>query len=132
MKKTLILMLSIFLSTMFLSVNAQKPAAKWNTPDKYVKMKAVKLTPDEAKTGKDLYNKNCKSCHGGSGMGDGTKAAGLKTPMLPLNRKEFKSVAAGDKYYRSFVGRDEMPNFEKKITSEKDRWAIIEYIGTFK
>jgi len=33
-------------------------------------------------------------------------------------------------YYQSFVGRDEMPNFEKKITEEEDRWAIVNFIRT--
>lgn len=120
----------MLLAVSFFIVNAQtKP---WSTPDKYVKMKAVKLTPDEAKVGKDLYVKNCKSCHGVSGAGDGAKAASLKTKINALGSKEYKSLSDGTKYYRSFIGRDEMPNFEKKIPDEKSRWAVIEYMNTFK
>jgi hypothetical protein len=38
----------------------------------------------------------------------------------------------GEIYYKSFIGRDEMPNFEKKIPSESDRWMIVNYIRTMK
>ncbi len=102
----------------------------WKTPDKYMKMKAPKSTPESVAKGKELYAKSCKSCHGVTGKGDGTKAAGLKTKMVPFSDKSFKSVVDGDKYYRSFIGRDEMPNFEKKVTTEEDRWAIVHYIST--
>ena len=111
--------------------SANLPQAKpWNTPDKYMKMKAPKSTPESVAKGKELYAKMCKSCHGVSGKGDGTKAAGLKTKMSPLGDKAFKGIPDGDKYYRSFIGRDEMPNFEKKVTDENDRWALVHYIGT--
>jgi mono/diheme cytochrome c family protein len=114
----------------FLSASAQtKP---WTTPDKYAKMKSIKVTPDDIKLGKDLYNKNCKSCHGSNGAGDGTRATALKTKISPLGSKEYKELSNGTKYYRSFIGRDEMPNFEKKFVDEKTRWSIIEYMNTFK
>jgi hypothetical protein len=32
----------------------------------------------------------------------------------------------------SFIGRDEMPNFEKKIPDVADRWAVIGFIRTLK
>ena len=41
---------------------------------------------------------------------------------------KFKAQGAGDVYYQAIVGRDEMPNFEKKITDEADRWALVAYI----
>jgi len=42
--------------------------------------------------------------------------------------KTFKTQADGDIYFQSFVGRDEMPNFEKKIANEADKWALVYYI----
>ena len=85
------------------------------------------------KLGKMLYSKHCKSCHGTMGKGDGTKAKQLDTFPGDFSKEEFHAQSDGDMYYKSFVGRDEMPNFEKKITDEEERWAIITYMrATFK
>lgn len=105
----------------------------WTIPEKYQKMKnPVAPADDNIATGKELYNKHCKSCHGPKGLGDGPKAANLEATMRSLASKEYKSQADGVKYYKSFVGKDEMPNFEKKIMDEKERWALINYMETLK
>ena len=107
----------------------QKP---WNVPAKYKSMKnPVKSDPTSINAGKAVYAKQCKSCHGGKGLGDGPKAASLKTKIRSFASKEFKAQAAGEKYYESIVGRDEMPNFEKKILDESERWSLINYIDAF-
>jgi len=43
----------------------------------------------------------------------------------------FKAQSDGAIYYKSFIGRDEMPNFEKKITEEEDRWLLVNYMRNF-
>jgi mono/diheme cytochrome c family protein len=107
----------------------QKP---WTVPDKYKTMKNPTTPNDEnLNLGKTLYNKHCKSCHGAKGLGDGPKAEGLESPIRSLGSKEYKSQTPGEKYYKSFVGRDEMPNFEKKIPDENEKWYIINYMETF-
>ncbi len=122
----------IFGAAMIISMSsANLPEAKpWKTPDKYAKMKAPKSTPESIAKGKELYTKHCKSCHGVTGKGDGTKAASLKTTITAFSDKAFKGLTDGDKYFRAVIGRDEMPNFEKKLVSEDERWAVIQYIGT--
>lgn len=109
---------------------AQKAGGPWTIPAKYKNMKSSIKAGDAsiATTGKELYNKNCKSCHGTKGLGDGTKAASLKTSIPSFADKAFKARTDGEIYFQSYVGRDEMPNFEKKITDETDRWAIVYYI----
>ncbi|HLF34861.1 MAG TPA: cytochrome c [Cyclobacteriaceae bacterium] len=102
---------------------------KWQVPEKYVKMKnpfAVNPDPDQA--GKRLYAIHCKSCHGTKGKGDGTKAAELKTKIPDFSAPGFKSESDGSVYYKTVFGRDEMPNFEKKITTEEDRWLLVNFI----
>jgi mono/diheme cytochrome c family protein len=109
--------------------STQKP---WNVPAKYKSMKnPVKNDAASQNAGKALYAKHCKSCHGAKGLGDGPKAASLKTKIRSMASKEYKAQTAGEKYYESFIGRDEMPNFEKKILDENDRWSIINYMETF-
>ncbi|MBK6346129.1 MAG: cytochrome c [Bacteroidales bacterium] len=112
----------------------QKPGGPWNVPAKYKSMKSTIKAGDASinSTGKELYNKHCKSCHGAKGLGDGPKAANLKTSCGDFSSKDFQAQADGDIYYQSFVGRDEMPNFEKKITDEADRWAVVYFMRTLK
>ena len=127
--------LAAFLCTaiIFITANiamAQKAGGPWTIPAKYKSMKSTVKAGDAsiATVGKDLYNKNCKSCHGSKGLGDGPKSASLKTLVPSFAEKKFKAQADGDVYFQSFVGRDEMPNFEKKILDEADRWAVVAYI----
>ena len=130
MKKILFAALTVlFAMSMFSFIAAQKK--DWNVPAKYKTMKALKKG-DKASIdlGKTLYTKYCKSCHGGSGKGDGPKAGSMKTPMDDFTAAAFKSLPDGTRYFMSFVGRDEMPNFEKKIVDEEERWAIINYMST--
>ncbi|HPD63882.1 MAG TPA: cytochrome c [Bacteroidia bacterium] len=111
-------------------IGVQKP---WDVPDKYKNMKnPTKADQSSITLGKELYTKHCKSCHGPKGLGDGPKAANLKTKMRSFTSAEFKAQKPGVIYYQSFVGRDEMPNFEKKILAEEERWAIINYLMTLK
>jgi mono/diheme cytochrome c family protein len=131
MKKLLIAVFSIVFTLSLLSFVAPPVKKAWDIPAKYKSMvNKSKGKADAIKTGKDLYVKNCRSCHGVAGKGDGPKAASLKTKVSDLTTKEFKALPDGEKYYMSIVGRDEMPNSEKKITEEDERWAIISYLET--
>ena len=123
----------LVVTLIFVSANiamAQKAGGPWTVPAKYKSMKSTVKAGDPSinTVGKDLFAKHCKSCHGTKGMGDGPKSASLKTLVPSFADKKFKAQADGDIYYQSFVGRDEMPNFEKKILDEADRWALVNYI----
>ena len=126
----------LVVTLIFVSANiamAQKAGGPWTVPAKYKSMKStVKASDPSINTvGKDLFAKHCKSCHGTKGLGYGPKSASLKTLVPSFADKKFKAQADGDIYYQSFVGRDEMPNFEKKIIDEADRWALVNYIKGF-
>lgn len=129
MKKILFAALTVvFAMSLFSFIAAEKKP--WVVPPKYTAMKIQKKgDPASISLGKTLYTKYCKSCHG-AGKGDGAKASSLKTKMEDLTAPAFKSIPEGNKYYMSFVGRDEMPNFEKKIVDEEERWAIINYMNS--
>lgn len=123
----------LFTAILFIAANvamAQKAGGPWTIPAKYKTMKSTIKAGDAsiATVGKDLYNKNCKSCHGTKGLGDGTKSVSLKTLVPSFAEKKFKAQSDGEIYFQSFIGRDEMPNFEKKVLDESDRWAIVYYI----
>jgi mono/diheme cytochrome c family protein len=124
------------LTIAFISNNAmaQKKPGPWETPAKFKTMKnPVKTTDAEAiANGKALYAKHCKSCHGAKGLGDGAKAATLKTTAGDFSSKEFQAYTDGEMFYKITAGRDEMPAYDKKITDEADRWALVNYLRTFK
>jgi mono/diheme cytochrome c family protein len=79
--------------------------------------------------GKALYAKQCSSCHGKKGLGDGSKAPDLKG--------DFSSATAqkqtdGEIFYKMTEGREDMPSFKKKIPNEEDRWLVVNYVRTLK
>jgi len=104
------------------------PQEKWVVPEKYKSMENEYAGEDEDGIGEELYAQHCKSCHGKEGYGDGTKAKELKTPMDDLTSEEVQSQKDGELYYKAFIGRDEMPNFEKKISDDEDRWMVVNYM----
>jgi len=113
---------------------AQKAGEAWVIPAKYKSMKSTVKAGDASimSTGKELFNKHCKSCHGSKGLGDGPKAASLETSTGDFSTAKFQAASDGELYYMAFIGRNEMPNFEKKIVDESDKWAVIGFIRTLK
>ncbi len=108
-------------------------ADDWDVPANYKSMTNKYADDgDSDGIGEDLYKQHCRSCHGKEGYGDGTKAAELETEMRDLTSAEVQSQSDGVLYYKSIIGRDEMPNFEKKIKGEEDRWMVINYLRSLK
>jgi len=134
MLKTVTLISGFIFLFVFLAANSQAQERKpWEIPAKYKAMKST-VKADDKETmadGKMLWSKFCKSCHGSKGLGDGPKAAMLKTFPGDFSSVSFQKQNDGTLYYQSFIGRDEMPNFEKKVTSEADRWALVAYMRKF-
>lgn len=100
----------------------------WEVPAKYKTMQNKYKGGDKDGVGEDLYAQHCRSCHGKEGFGDGTKAKELKTKINDFTSKEVQAQTDGELYYKAIIGRDEMPNFEKKIASEEDRWMVVNYL----
>lgn len=120
----------VFMSFIFFAFTPGNQKA-WNIPAKYKTMKnPVKADATNIAAGKATYSKHCKACHGVKGLGDGPKAPSLKTKVPSFASKAFKSQAPGEIYYKATFGMDEMPNFEKKILDESERWALVNYLGT--
>lgn len=118
----------------FTTPQEQKKGAPWKISAEY-KNKANPHKGDASldKVGKTLYAKHCKSCHGNLGLGDGPKAKNLKTFAGDFSDAKWQaSVTDGEMYFMSFIGRDEMPNFESLIPEQEDRWAVVNYIRTLK
>lgn len=124
----LILAFGVVAAFTFLIAASAVPQDKWDVPAEYKNMKNKYAGEDEDGIGEELYAKHCKSCHGKEGYGDGTKSKELKTPMRDFSAEDVQSQTDGELFYKGIIGRDEMPNFEKKITDEEDRWMVVNYM----
>jgi mono/diheme cytochrome c family protein len=105
---------------------------EWKVPEKYEKMKNPTDPSVDLDIGKSLYNKHCKSCHGKEGYGDGTKADEVEGDLGDFSTAEFQAQSDGALFYKSYIGRDDMPNYEKKIPDEEDVWLVVNYVRTLK
>ncbi len=101
----------------------------WKVPAKYQTMKNPTNPKVDLAIGKSLYSKHCKSCHGSEGYGDGTKANNLEGDLGDFSSKKFQSQSDGALFYKSYIGRKDMPNFEKKMT-EEDMWLTVNFMRT--
>ena len=103
----------------------------WPAPDEFVKMKnPVSLGETTIEDGKELYNQQCKSCHGVKGKGDGPKAEKIDILSGDFTSAEFTKASDGEMYWKTTEGRKPMPSYKEKLT-DKERWTIIHYIRTF-
>ncbi len=128
--KTLILIGVVsFALYSFTSVVVQE---EWKVPEKYEKMKNPTDPSVDLAIGKSLYSKHCKSCHGKEGYGDGTKADEVEGDLGDFSTGEFQAQSDGALFYKSYIGRDDMPNYEKKIPDEEDVWLVVNYVRTLK
>ncbi len=105
---------------------------EWVVPEEYEKMKNPTDPKVDLAIGKSLYNKHCKSCHGKEGYGDGPKADEVEGDLGDFSSEEFHAQSDGAIFYKSYIGRDDMPNYEKKIPDEEDMWLVVNYMRTMK
>lgn len=105
----------------------------WPVPEKYQKMaNPVKSDAGSIANGKALFNQHCSSCHGKKGKGDGPKAAQLDTECGDFTTADFQKQTDGSLFYKTMEGRKDMPSFKKKISSEDDVWALVNFLRSLK
>lgn len=104
----------------------------WEIPVEYQKMTNPTDPDDEEglEIGEDLYMQHCKSCHGKEGYGDGPKAKDQEGDLGDFSSEEFQDQKDGVLFYKSYIGRNDMPNFEKKIPDQEEMWYVINFVKT--
>jgi len=121
---------------MFTLLSGFKPfydGKPWAVPDNFKNMKsAVASNAESISAGKALWALHCSSCHGKTGLGDGSKAAQLKTQPPDFTTSEVQGQTDGSLFYKTSEGRDDMPSFKKKIADQDDIWNLVVYIRTLK
>jgi len=114
----------------FTLIQQPKP---WPVPDKQAKTaNPVKSDAASISAGKALWSQHCASCHGKTGLGDGNKAAQLKTQPGDFTKASTQSQSDGSLYYKISEGREDMPSFKKKIPDQEDIWNLVNFLRTLK
>ncbi len=131
--KTGILTICCFVLVVLASMGFKSMQDPWNAPAKYANMaNPVKSDAGAIAEGKALWVKHCQSCHGKKGLGDGSKAAQLKTDPGNFSKAAFQGQSDGSIFYKTLEGRDDMPSFKKKIPDQEDIWKLVHFIRTLK
>jgi mono/diheme cytochrome c family protein len=124
----------LFVSASVLMISATMVAQPkpWVVPANFTSMKnPIAQSAASTKTGLDLYTKNCASCHGKAGLGDGVKARSLKTFPGDFSKADFQGQTDGDHFYKTKTGRSEMPKYDGKL-ADNDIWNVVNYMRTLK
>jgi mono/diheme cytochrome c family protein len=124
----------LFLSclALFLSATLVAQPKPWVVPANFKTMKnPVAQSDASAKVGMALYTKNCASCHGKTGLGDGVKARTIKDFPGDFSKAEFQGLADGDIFFKTKTGRGDMPKYEGKLADD-DIWNVVNYLRTLK
>ena len=135
MKKTIksrIALACLALAFMPMATFAQAKAKPWPVPAEFKsKANPVKSSATSIADGKEVYDAKCESCHGKKGLGDGPKAKTLDTPSGDFTTAAFQAETDGELFWKSKMGRDDMPSYKAKLTDE-EIWSAVIYIRTFK
>ena len=117
-----------FLLTVILFFSMQVFAQEWTVPaDQKNVANPQEYNLANVKKGKELYLKNCKSCHGDPGKNN---VLPLKPPPVDIASERMQKNTEGEIFYKITNGRGAMPQFKATI-SDDDRWRIINFIMNF-
>ncbi len=107
-----------------------QPAYDWVAPARAAR-KANPIPSDDASiaAGKEVFTKNCLSCHGPTGKGDGAAAFALNPKPRDLSNPKVAQQSDGSIFWKLTEGKKPMPAFEK-LTTETERWQVINFVRT--
>ena len=106
-------------------------ADEWKAPARAAKKKnPVPADEKSIAAGKEVYLKQCMSCHGTEGHGDGPAAKDLNPKPHNLGASAVVEQTDGALFWKLTEGKKPMPSFDKLI-SEDERWEVINYVRTF-
>jgi mono/diheme cytochrome c family protein len=91
---------------------------------------SIPATPKSVADGSSLYNRNCASCHGKTGVGDGPASKQLTPAPSNLVDAEWKHGTSDGEIFtviRSGIPKTPMKGFASKMT-EHEIWDVINYL----
>ena len=126
-------LLTVLLLLMFAIIgSAFFQQEEWKAPASAdAKKNPLTADPVTIAAGKAVYVKECQSCHGKKGKGDGPNAKDLDKPAGDFTKAKMQSQTDGALFWKTSEGRKPMPMFKKKLTEEKI-WQTVIYMRTLK
>jgi mono/diheme cytochrome c family protein len=122
-------MIKRYLSLLLIAViSLPVVAQEWVVPAEIgARLSPAAFSDSTRKAGAELYNTNCKSCHGDPGKNNVIK---LVPPPPDAASLKMQVNTDGAMYFKISEGRTPMPSF-KNILSATDHWRVISYIRSF-
>jgi len=103
-------------------------AQEWVAPaEEAVKLSPFAFNDSTRKVGADLYNTNCKSCHGDPGKNNVINLVPVPPDIASI---KMQNNTDGSIHYKLVQGKGTMPAFKNTISSG-DLWRVISYIRSF-
>lgn len=88
--------------------------------------------PGNPTHGKELFDKNCQTCHGANGMGDGPLGASLNPKPRNFHDTAYMNARPDDSLFTSVkFGKSQMPAWGAAGLSDQDIRDAIAYVRTF-
>ena len=116
----------------FVGYKAFSQQSTWTAPPA-ANQKTNSVTADVTNNlaGKNLYVKECSSCHGKYGKGDGPAASVLGKPVGDLSSAKSQDQTDGSYFWKIQTGKTPMPTFQKRL-NETQIWQLVNYMRTLK
>ena len=128
-----VIMIALFLviilddQVMSTNINQQKKEV-WQAPKSADELKnPLKGNESSVLDGKKIFVKNCVSCHGNEGIGNGSAGASLNPKPANLKSKAVQDQSDGAVFWKISNGKGTMVPW-KFTLSEKQRWYLVNYI----
>ncbi len=109
---------------------ALRAADKWVAPaNANAKKNPLASNAASIQAGEKIYARECLSCHGKKGLGDGPKASELTVTPGNLTTLDVQGQSDGALFWKITNGRKPMPSFKTAFT-EEERWQVLNYMRT--
>jgi len=113
---------------LILLISQHMSAQEWVAPAEDAgKLSPFAFNDSTRKAGADLYNTNCKSCHGDPGKNNVINLVPVPPDIVSV---KMQSNTDGAIYYKLIQGKGTMPSFKNTISSG-DLWRVISYIRSY-
>ena len=109
------------------SISARTPGGN---PEAKKLKNPVKASPESIATGKELYAKNCRACHGADAKGEGPAAPKDSHPSNLTDQEWTRGSSDGEIFavLRDGAGPKFIMRGYKARMTDKELWSIVNYL----